>query len=183
MADEEVFEADDVAGGTAEEESGGKRSFIPQAVLRILRWVALGLAAIIFIVTVVVITVSIMNRGPQAGAYPGPSQEYEGTLQILSWYDVPEIRTRTSDENAYTVLVDPKIGYAKDDKKIQTELIARREQIIDMMRRYFAEKTAAELAPQYEPEIKADLEQNINRIMEGKGIEDIVFLQFNVIEF
>jgi flagellar basal body-associated protein FliL len=52
-----------------------------------------------------------------------------------------------------------------------------------MMRRYFSEKTAAELAPQYEPEIKADLEQNINRLMQGRGIEDIVFLQFNVIEF
>jgi flagellar FliL protein len=183
MADEEVFEADDVAGGAAEEDSGGKRSFIPQAVLRILRWLALGLAAIIFIVTVVVITVSIMNKGPQAGAYPAPSSEYEGAAEILSWYDIPEIRTRTSDDSSYTVIVDPKLGYKKDDKKIQTELIARREQIIDMMRRYFSEKTAAELAPQYEPEIKADLEQNINRLMQGRGIEDIVFLQFNVIEF
>ncbi|MGC9312309.1 MAG: flagellar basal body-associated FliL family protein [Sediminispirochaetaceae bacterium] len=183
MGDEEVFEAEDVAGGPAEEESGGKRSFIPAAVLKILRWVALGLAAIIFIVTVVVITVSIMNRGPQAGTYPAPSPEYAGEVEILSWYDVPEIRTRTSDDNPYTVIVDPKLGYEKENKKIQTELIARREQIIDMMRRYFSEKTFSELTPQYEPQIKDELEQRINQIMTGKGIEDIVFLQFNVIEF
>ncbi|HDQ14863.1 MAG TPA: flagellar basal body-associated protein FliL [Sediminispirochaeta sp.] len=183
MGDEEVFDAGDVAGGGAEEESGGKRKLIPAAVLKILRWVALGLAAIIFIVTVVVITVSIMTRGPQAGAYPAPSQEYSGELEILWWYDIPEIRTRTSDENPYTVIIDPKLGYEQENKKIQTELIARKEQIIDMMRRYFSGKTASELSPQYEPEIKAELKQMINRAMTGKGIEDIVFLQFNVIEF
>ncbi|MCF7913658.1 MAG: flagellar basal body-associated FliL family protein [Spirochaetaceae bacterium] len=183
MGDEEVFSEEEVAGGAAEEEAGGSRRLIPAFVLKILKWVALGLAAIIFIVTVVVITVSLMNQGPQSAAYPSASEEYQGSVEILSWYDIPEIRTRTSDENPYTVIVDPKLGYESESKKIQTELIARREQIIDMMRRYFSRRTASELAPQYEDEIKAELEEQINRIMNSKGIEDIVFLQFNVIEF
>ena len=183
MGDEEVFSEEEVAGGAAEEEAGGSRRLIPAFVLKILKWVALGLAAIIFIVTVVVITVSLMNQGPQSAAYPSASEEYQGSVEILSWYDIPEIRTRTSDENPYTVIVDPKLGYESESKKIQTELIARREQIIDMMRRYFSRRTASELTPQYEDEIKAELEEQINRIMDSKGIEDIVFLQFNVIEF
>ncbi|HKK64387.1 MAG TPA: flagellar basal body-associated FliL family protein [Clostridia bacterium] len=183
MGDEEVFSEEEVAGGAAEEEAGGSRRLIPAFVLKILKWVALGLAAIIFIVTVVVITVSLMNQGPQSAAYPSASEEYQGSVEILSWYDIPEIRTRTSDENPYTVIVDPKLGYESESKKIQSELIARREQIIDMMRRYFSRRTASELTPQYEDEIKAELEEQINRIMDSKGIEDIVFLQFNVIEF
>ena len=183
MSDNEVFDEDDIAGDVTEEDSGGKRGFIPQAILKILRWVALGLAAIIFIVTVVVITVMIMNRGPKAGAYPAPSANYTGQTPILSWYDIPEIRTRTADESSFTVIVDPKLGYQQNDKKIQTELIARREQIIDMMRRYFSEKTADQLTPKYEMKIKAELKQMINEMMESKGIEEIVFLQFNVIQF
>ncbi len=184
MGDEEVFSEEEVAGGAAaEEEAGGKRRLIPAFVLKILKWVALGLAAIIFIVTVVVITVSLMNKGPQSAAYPSASEEYQGSMEILSWYDIPEIRTRTADENPFTVIIDPKLGYEQENKKVQTELIARREQIIDMMRQYFSSQKAAELTPQYEDQIKAELEEQINRMMSTKGIEDIVFLQFNVVEF
>jgi flagellar FliL protein len=181
MGDEEYLNEEEVAGGG--EEGGERRGIIPAMLLKILKWVAIGIAGIIFIVTVVVITVNIMDRGPQAEAYPSASEEYRGSQPILQWYDIPEIRGRTADDTPYTVIVDPKLGYELENNKIQSELIARREQIIDIMRQYFSKRKANELTPQHEQEIKEELTERINGIMSSKGIEQIVFLQFNVIEF
>jgi flagellar FliL protein len=181
MGDEEYLNEEEVAGG--QEEGGERGGIIPAMLLKILKWVAIGIAGIIFIVTVVVITVNIMDRGPQAEAYPSASEEYKRSQPILQWYDIPEIRGRTADDTAHTVIVNPKLGYEKDNKNIQSELIARKEQIIDIMRRYFSSRKASELSPQHEPEIKEELKERVNGIMSSKGIEQIVFLQFNVIEF
>jgi flagellar FliL protein len=181
MGDEEYLSEEEVAGG--QEEGGERRGILPAMLLKILKWVAIGIAGIIFIVTVVVITVNFMDRGPQAEAYPSESEAYKTSQPILQWYDIPEIRGRTADDTPHTVIVDPKLGYEKENKKIQSELIARKEQIIDIMRQYFSKRKAGELAPEYEPEIKEELKERINGIMSSKGIEQIVFLQFNVIEF
>lgn len=118
MGDEEVFVDEEIGGGDAG--GGGKPGFVPAAILKILKWVALGLAAIIFIVTVVFITVSVMTKGPKAEAYPSPSEAYQQVQPILQWYDVGEIRTRTSDENPATVIVSIKLGYDMDNKTLRT---------------------------------------------------------------
>lgn len=180
MGDEEYLNEEEVAGG---QESGERRGILPAMLLKILKWVAIGIAGIIFIVTVVVITVNFMDRGPQAEAYPSASEEYKQSQPILQWYEIPEIRGRTADDTPNTVIVDPKLGYELENKRIQSELIARKEQIIDIMRQYFSRRKASELTPQHESEIKEELKERINGIMSSKGIEQIVFLQFNVIEF
>jgi flagellar FliL protein len=183
MADDEVFSGEGI-DESPEQESEKKGGFIPAILLKILKYVALGLAAIIFIVTVVVITVRFLDRGPQAGAYPSPSPEYSAEVPIRSWYDIQEIRSRTSDENPHTVIVNAKLGYEKENKKVQTELIARKEQIVDIMRRFFSRYKASELGPENEEQIKAKLKAEINQIMSMKdAVKQIAFLQFNVIEF
>ena len=182
MGDEE-FMAEDQIAGEQEPASGGRLGFIPVIILKILKWVALALAAIMFIVTVVIITVNFLVTGPQTQAYPSASPEYRAVPPILSWYDIPEIRGRTSDENPVTVIVDPKLGYNPDNRNVHPELVSRKEQIHDLMRRYFSQKTAAELAPRHEEQIKRELVESINRIMGSRGIEDIVFTEFNMIEF
>ncbi|MFP4490483.1 MAG: flagellar basal body-associated FliL family protein [Spirochaetaceae bacterium] len=183
MADDEVFSGEGI--DESPEQEGEKRGgFIPAVLLKILKYVALGLAAIIFIVTVVVLTVNFLDSGPQAEAYPGASPDYSNVTPVLSWYDLQEIRGRTDDETPHTVIIDAKIGYEKDNTRVQTELIARKEQIIDMMRRFFASYKSSELEPRHEEEIKAKLKENINGLMGMKGaVKDIAFLQFNVIEF
>ncbi len=183
MADDEVFagEGIDESPDQENEKQGG---FIPAVLLKILKYVALGLAAIIFIVTVVVITVQFLDRGPKAGAYPAPSPEYSEKIPILSWYDIQEIRSRTADENPHTVIINAKLGYEKENKKIQSELIARKEQIIDIMRRFFSRHKASELDPANEDQIKMKLKTQINQIMSmDEAVKQIAFLQFNVIEF
>ena len=87
MSDEEVFAEEEIARGDGQE-LGGKTGFIPAVVLRLLKWVALGLGAVIFIVTIVVFTVHFLNKGPQNVVYPSDSLEYSEVPDILQWYDL-----------------------------------------------------------------------------------------------
>lgn len=181
MGDEEVFVDEEVAGGG--DAGGGKTGFVPAAILKILKWVALGLAAIIFIVTVVVITVGIITKGPKAEAYPSPSESYQQVQPILQWYDIGEIRTRTSDENPATVIVSIKLGYDMANKNAQNEINQRREQIVDQTRFFFSRKLESELNANNEPLLKNELKEMINKMMDKSYVKDVVFISFNVMDF
>ncbi len=182
MSDEEVFAEEEIAGGEGQE-LGGKTGFIPAVVLRLLKWVALGLGAVIFIVTIVVVTVSILNKGPQNVVYPSDSLEYSELPDILQWYDLKEIRVRTADEQPITVIIHPKLGYEMENTAIQTDLIARNEIIVDRIRSFFANKKASELTADKEKQIKNELKQAINKLVEKQSVQEIIFLEYNTIEF
>ncbi len=182
MGDEEIFSEEDVSGGD-ELEVGKKGGFLPAIVLVILKWVAIALVAVIFIVTIVYFTMKVMNKGTVNQSYPAVSEEYQGKIPVYEWYEIDEIRGRTADIPPATVIVRAKLGYDKDDKDMQTDLIARTEQIYDFMRRYFSTKTSAELTPQTEAEVKMDLKEGINRIMAAGKVREIVFYEYNVFEF
>ena len=157
--EEEVYPGEGVDEGL-EQEGESKGGFIPAFLVKILKYVALGLAAIIFIVTVVVITVNFLDRGPETGTYPEASPDYTAKTPVYQYYGgIEEIRARTSDETAYTVIVDAKLGYEKNNKKVQSELINREDQIIDLMRRFFSNYKAHELTPENEPQIKEKLKE------------------------
>lgn len=122
MADEEGFLEEDVAAGQ-DLEVGQKIGFLPAIAIKILKWAAVGIAAIIFIVTVVLITMQILNRGTQPQTLPTVSPNYESKPPILSTFDaIEEIRTRTSDENPSTVIVRVILGYEENNKLVQNEL-------------------------------------------------------------
>ncbi|HOV62426.1 MAG TPA: flagellar basal body-associated FliL family protein [Spirochaetia bacterium] len=182
MSDEEVFTEEE--GGTSpEQEPGQKTGFIPAFLLKILKYVAIGLAAIIFVVTIVIVTLRIMQGGQSAAQYPSVSESYRAKPPRYTYFEMKQIRTRTADEAPHTVMVTPKLGYTENDKIMLAELVARSDQIFDLIRTYFSSKTAMELMPQYEQEIKEDLKNRINQILSDGQIKDIVFMEFQVIEF
>jgi len=182
MGDEDIYAEEDITGGQ-DLEVGKKRGFIPAFVLKSLKWVALGLAAIIFIVTVVFVTMKILNRGATGQTTQPVSEAYVDTPPQYSWYEIEEIRTRTADRNPATVVVLAKLGYEKENKEMQTELIAQRELIYDLMRQHLSTKTSAELTPQNEQQIKEELRRKINGILKNTTVEKIVFYDYNVFEF
>ncbi len=181
MGDEEVFVDEEVAGGG--DAGGGKTGFVPAAILKILKWVALGLAAVLFIVTVVVVTVRIMTGGQQRQAMPSASEQYDEAPPIRQWYDIGEIRTRTSDENPSTVIVSIKLGYERENNAAQNEINQRREQIVDRTRYFFSEKMQVELTASNEAKLKNELKQMINQLMGKNYVKEVVFLSFNVMDF
>ncbi len=182
MSDDESF-LDEEGGGGSDLEVGKKGGFLPAFVMKILKWVAIAVAAIIFIVSVVVITMGIMNKGAKSKSVITASEEYAREVPIYSWYDLSEIRGKTADQNSATVIVTVKLGYEKDNKTVQTELVSRTPQIQDLIRRYFSERTVSELGYEFENEIKEELKRRINRIMNTGKVQDIAIIEYNVFEF
>ncbi|MFP4362326.1 MAG: flagellar basal body-associated FliL family protein [Spirochaetia bacterium] len=183
MSDEEqLFDSD--VGGDDIEVSGKKIGFLSGLTLKILKWVAIILVSIIFIVTVVIITVQFLNTGSQSQTYTGVSPEYEGRPPLLEWFSsLGEIRARTSDEVPHSVMVEVSLGYNQDNRQLQTELIQRTPRLRDMIRSYFSSKTVEQLGPQHESELKLELKERINDILRNGRIREVIFPSFNVINF
>jgi flagellar basal body-associated protein FliL len=126
---------------------------------------------------------SIVNKGAKSKTAISSSPEYAKSVPVYSWFDVDEVRGKTADRNPATVIVRVQLGYEKDNKTIQTELVARTPQIIDLVRRYFSEKPISELGSGYEMEIKEELKRRINQIMSQGKVQDIAIIEYNIIEF
>lgn len=152
---------------------------------KILKWVGIGVGGLILIVTVVVITMKIMNKNNAASnAAVSTSQEYQTKRENLSWYQsLGAIKTKTCDEISASVVVDVALGYKLDDKTTSTEITQRQIEIKDFLRRYFTSKTIAELKPQNEEKLKMEIRNSINDdILSSSRIKAVMFLTLDVIE-
>lgn len=170
-------------GLTAEDDlTAGKVGFLPAAIIRILKWAALAIGAIIFIVTVVFITMRFITKGTQTQSYVAVAEGYEAKTPTYDWYDnIPEIRGRTADQAPTTYIIKVNLGYDQGDKEVQSELIARTPRMRDMLRNYFSKKTAEEL--KNEDRMKAEIKEMVNRILSNGQVREVIFLDLNVVEF
>lgn len=180
--------ADDGLDGLEEGNAAGmpaKKNGFGGLFASLLKWVAIALGAIILIVVIVVVTMKIVNKNTAGQTSIIPiSDEYAVQREILDWYtSLGAIRTKSSDEIPASVVVDIALGYKKDDKATSTEITQRNIELKDFLRRYFTEKTIAELKPQNEQKLKIELRNAINdEILSTSKIKDISFLQLDVIE-
>lgn len=179
MADEDSFLDEDVAVGQ-DAEVGQKVGFLPALILKILKWAAVVVAAVIFIVTVVVITMRIMNQGRPSGSVPVVSPEYSAAPPTYSYYEnFDDIRTRTADDAPYTVVAKVALGYEEGNKGIQNELVDRTSLLQHVIRSYFASKTAAQL--RNEDVVLQELLQAVNSVMATGKIKQVLLLDYNII--
>ena len=182
MADEDeglgLDEGGDAGAGASK---GGKGHLLPG----LLKWVAIGLAAVILIVTVVVITMKVVGgNNTGTGAAIPMTEEYTASKEILDWYtSLGLIQTRTMEANPASVRVDVVLGYKKEDKATSTEITQRTVELKDFLRRYFTQKTAEELRPQNEENLKIEIRNAINdSILSSSKIKDVRFMQMDVIQ-
>ena len=180
MADDDDLDLDGDSGGAPAKKKGGVGGLLPT----LLKWVALGLGAVILIVTVVIVTMKIMGGNTSQQAVVPVSEEYDTRKEILDWYSsLGSIRTKTSDSDSATVMVDVVLGYKKEDKATSTEITQRTVELKDFLRRYFTQKTAEELAPQNEENLKIEIRNAINdSILSSSKIKDVRFMQLDVIK-
>ena len=74
------------------------------------------------------------------------------------------------------------LGYKKGDKQAYSEIIARRVEIIDYLHRYFSSKTAEQLKPEYEDELKIEIRDGINgNILSNSKINSVMFTAKDVV--
>jgi len=170
------LEGSDASTGEA---SGKKGSgMLPQ----LLKWVAIVLGALIFIITVVVITVNIMGGGGNNQTNIPVSEEYTGLREELQWFTgVGVIKTKSADSIPSSVVMEIALGYPLDDKFTSTELTGRLIEIKDFLRSFLNHKTAAEL--KNEDKIKIELRNSINdNILQKSKIRDVRFTQYEIVE-
>jgi len=171
------------SGGSSKKRGGGG---LGNLLPTILKFVAIGLGATIFIVTVSVVTYNIMRGDGRSqtslSSYDGP---YVGTRQEYAMYTMlGSIQTRTRDfpvqQNVTVVMI---IGYDLNDQIASSELISRQYELRDFVRRYFAGKTAAELVPEREDELKTEIREQLNtRFLDKARARIILFDKLDVME-
>jgi flagellar FliL protein len=174
-------DAPDSGSASKKRGGGGLGNLLPT----ILKFAAIGLGALIFIVTVSVITYNIMNKGGKnQTVISDPTSPYVGKRPEYAFYDnLGTITVKTRDPIGSSVTVEMIIGYNLNDQAANLELIARRFELRDFMRRYFSGKYAAELTPEREEELKRDIREQLNtRFLDTARAQVILFDKLDVME-
>lgn len=185
MADD-MFDTDEDVVGAEESQSTQKRvGFLPGVLIQVLKWVGIILGAVIFIVTVVVVTVNFLNRGNVSQTRVPTSEEYRAEAPIYTWFEqIGELRGSTADEVRTTFIVEPFLGYDGENEQLTTELIQRRIQLVGIFNDYFGSRTTDELeGPENKLRVEQELQDQINRILRNGMIRDIVFGSYQFLPF
>jgi flagellar FliL protein len=178
------FEEDSAEGEGGDsgkkKKSGGLGGLLPN----LLKFIALGLGAVVLIVTVAVITYSIMNKGGKNQTVVPQSESYNATKPVYSFYTLlDEVTTRTRDVSPSTVVVKVNIGYTENDTATASELIARRYQLQDFLRNFFSKKMVEELRPENESRIKNEIRELLNtQVLDKARARIILFDKFEIVE-
>ncbi len=180
MADDDLnLDDGDLGSSSPSKKGGGLGGMLPG----LLKWVAIAVGAIILIVTVVVITMNILNTSSTGTTYIPINEEYTPQREVYSWYEsLPQIRAKTYDTIPASVLVTVVLGYEVDDSNASAEITARRVELQDYLRKYFSTKKRLELTPQNEDALKLEIKNDINDLLTQSSIKDVRFLTFEVIE-
>jgi flagellar FliL protein len=177
---EDLDLGDDDAGGldTSSKKASGLAALLPN----LLKFIAIGLGAMVFIVTVTVITFTIMNKNSAAQEIKPENSPYVGTRpQYAMFTAIGVVRTRTKDNQA--VVVDMVIGYDQRNNATATELTARIVELQDFVRKFFSLKTADQVTPEKDIEIKKEIIEQLNRdVLSPAKALNIFFRQLDVMK-
>lgn len=181
MGDDDALDlgGEDVAGEGAAKKAGGVKGLLPN----LLKFAAIGLGALFFIITVSVITYNILNGRGESQTVLDPASEFIGTRpQYAAFSLIGQMTTRTRDMT-HTVVVDMLIEYDLNNNAAQTELTARVNQLRDFTRQYFSGKYNTELEPENEDRLKQEIKEILNtRYLDTARVRGILFNKLDVME-
>ncbi|MDR2607905.1 MAG: flagellar basal body-associated FliL family protein [Treponema sp.] len=176
------FSGEEPAAESAPKKASGLGALLPN----LLKFVAIGLGALVFIVTVSVITYKIMSGGGKSQTVvTDPTSPYVGKRPEYAAYTlIGSVNTRTRDvTTGYSVTVDMIIQYDLNDTAAQTELTSRQYELRDFVRSYFSSKYAEELKPENESRLKQDIKEILNtRFLDTAKVRNILFNKLDVME-
>ena len=179
-SDDLDLEGGESPGMDAPKKASGLVALLPN----LLKFVAIGLGALIFIITVSVITYNILNRGGQSQTIIPVNSPFVGARPVYSYFTlIGIIRTTTRDPIPYSVVVDMQIGYDENDNAAATELTARLYELQDFVRVFFKAKLAEDLRPENEPRLKQEILEQLNtRLLNSARARIILFRQLDVVQ-
>jgi len=173
------LDGEDAAGAGTPKKPSGLAALLPN----LLKFVAVGLGALIFIVTVSVITYNILNKGGQSPPIiPSVLDVLGNRPQYQMFTSIGKIRISTKDPLPYSEVVDMVIGYDLNDNTTQAELTNRLYELRDFVRVCFKGKMADDLMPENEPRLKQEILEQLNtKILSSARARIILFNQLDVI--
>lgn len=152
-------------------------------ILRLLMWIGIALGAVIFVVTVVIVTVNIINKQGKPMTQVALGESYQRATPEYEYFTtLGEIRTRTIDTEPSSVVVKINLGFEKGDKDTPTMLTARIHQMRDRLRLYFSSKSAEYLAPMNETRLKEEIREDLNNMLRKPAIKEVLFEKLDVIK-
>ncbi|GHV25659.1 flagellar basal body protein FliL [Spirochaetia bacterium] len=181
MGDEDNVDldgGDDIGGEGGAKKPSGLGALLPN----LLKFVAIGLGALIFIVTVAVITFNFMNKSGQSQTVIPESSPFRGDRPQYSMFTIiGQVTTRTKDPVPYSVVVDMVIGYDLNDNAAATELTARLYELRDFVRNFFSSRYVEELQPENEGALKQQIINELNTRLLNTAKARIIL--FNKLDF
>ena len=178
--DIDLGDTGDSPGMDAPKKASGLAALLPN----LLKFVAIGLGATIFVITVSTITVRIISKdGPSQTNIPSASP-FVGAQPLYSVFtSIGSIRTSTKDIVPHAVVVDMVIHYDQNDNTASGEFTARLHQLRDFVRLFFRSKTADELKPENEPRLKQEIIEQLNtKVLNSARARMITFNQLDVMQ-
>jgi flagellar FliL protein len=177
--DEGGVEGEEASGGK-KKKGGGGGGLMPN----LLKFVAIGLGALVLIVTVAVITFNAMNKGGKTETVVPQTDSYAAVKPVYAMFTLLEnVSTRTKDPTPWNVSVKIIIGYDMNDNVAAAEFTARRYELQDFVRRYFSGKYASELGPENESRIKNEIKELLNTtVLEKARARQILFDRLDLFE-
>ncbi len=103
---------------------------------------------------------------------------------INSYYrNIPMVQGMTRDEKpkVYNIKID--LGYYKGDKKLQTELNKRKDQMTDRIRSFLSTLPEEKFLIENQPELKEMIKDHLNEILIDGQILVVYLIQLQVFEY
>ncbi|MDR1127038.1 MAG: flagellar basal body-associated FliL family protein [Treponema sp.] len=170
---------DDKGAGSKKKKGAGLAIILPN----LLKFVAIGLGALVVVITVSVITFNILNGRGASQTTVSESPTWEGSRPTYSYFSaLPVIRANTKDTPPYSIMVELVLGYDLNNATAATELTSRLVELQDFVRNYFSSKFNADLQPDKEETLKNDLMEKVNRLLNTAKIRAIYFKQLSTME-
>ena len=186
MSDEELELGNAIESDAAETLAEPKtQRVLSDRVAKVLMFAAIGITALLVSVTVSVFTYRFMDRGNRSRLFPLLSEEYDTVVpEYAIWTFLTnegyDLRTQTADPEPYTVSAMIKIGYDGDAyRELQGELTSKNDVLMDAIRFYFSRRTRSQL--QDERAVKTELQSRLNSLLSRGEIEQVLFLQYQII--
>ncbi|MCK4907760.1 MAG: flagellar basal body-associated FliL family protein [Spirochaetes bacterium] len=160
-------------------EGGGIKSFFSGALIRILLYVA---AVILVIIIAVIVSKMTAESVSKSQGYKQDKEMFKEQAPPMSTFKMEPflINTADRDEN-HLVRVKLRLAYKKNNLKLQTELLARRSQVRDLILLFFGGKKKEHMdTSEKKIRLKKSLKNTINRVLQSGMILDIYYEEFSV---
>ncbi|MBN2439840.1 MAG: flagellar basal body-associated FliL family protein [Spirochaetales bacterium] len=179
MGDEEQYIDEEQEGGD-DLDTGKREGFFKDFLKQALKYVIIFVAIVILVVTVSIITYRLLMGGRIPDSPYSTSPEYIDPYTEYQYFNsLTPIRGLTSDDPPKTFSALITIGYKKGRTKVQTELIARKDSIENIIFLFLGQKKGEELMPVKAEELQEQIKNRINKIMIEK-IDLVLFKELQV---